>query len=360
MRNRQWIDLRSDTVTKPTEEMWKAMYKAEVGDSMRTDLNPRGEDPTVNRLEEMAAEKLKKEAAMFVPSGTMGNLTSLMAQTQPGEEVIFETESHVYYNELGGFAALGGLATRLVRGRYGFMDPADLAAAIRSPNAYFPRTTVLVLENTHNRQGGAAVSLEEMEAMATVAHKHDLKVHLDGARIFNAAVALAVDASSIAAYSDSVTFCLSKGLSAPVGSVVAGPADFISRARRRRKLLGGDMRQMGVLAAAGIVALETMIDRLSEDHENATALAEGLKELSGLRADRPPIPTNMVFCDLAGLGITAKEFQARMREEGVLCSVQGPLRVRLVTHRMINLEHIKRTLEAARTVLGALEPAIRD
>lgn len=346
----EFLDLRSDTVTLPTDDMRKAMYKAEVGDSMRRDLNPDGEDPTINKLEATAAEKMGKEAAMFVASGTMGNLACLMSHTHPGDEVIFEADAHTYYYEVGSFAAIAGLSPRLVEGKHGLMVPADIEAAIRPSSPYFPTPRLFCTENTHNRGAGNAIRPEEMAAMAKVAREHGLAVHLDGARIFNAAVALDVDVKELAQYADSVMFCLSKGLSAPVGSMVAGSREFIDRARKVRKMLGGDMRQSGFLAAAGIIALEKMVERLAEDHRNAAMLAEGLKDIPHIVLDVAPVPTNMVFVETTELGIDATEFVGKMRKEAVLCAAQGPARVRMVTHRHIAPEHIEQVIEAVRIV----------
>jgi threonine aldolase len=338
------IDLRSDTVTLPTDEMREAMYRAEVGDSMR------GEDPTMNRLEALAAEKIGKEAAIYITSGTQGNLVSLMAHTQHGDEVVFEADHHSYYYEVGGFAAIRGLSPVIVQGRFGVMDPKDIEKAIRPPSSFFPRTSLLFLENTHNRGGGNAITLKEMEAMAGVARKHGLSVHLDGARIFNAAIALGVSAKDIAQYADSVQFCLSKGLSAPVGSLVAGSEDFIKRAKQFRKLLGGDLRQSGVLAAAGIVSLEKMVDRLAYDHHTAKILAEGLGGIPHLALDHPPHPTNMVFFDTKELGIDAAKFVSQLKEESVLATVYAATRVRMVTHRHIDEQMVKQAIQAVQKV----------
>jgi len=342
------IDLRSDTSTLPTQEMREAMYKAEVGDSMR------GEDPTMNKFEELAAETLGKEAAIYVPSGTMGNLVSLMAHTQYGDEIIFEANHHSYYYEVGGYAALRGLSPRIVHGKYGVMAPEDIENAIRAPSPYFPPTRLLVIENTHNRGGGSAITLEEMGVMTEVAHRHDLVIHLDGARIFNAAIALNVEAKEIARFANSVQFCLSKGLSAPVGSAIAGSKDFIARAKRFRRIVGGDLRQSGILAAAGIVALEKMVDRLAEDHHNAALLAEGLRELPRIQIDTPPVPTNMVFVDTSQLGMSGVEFVERLKEYGVLAVAYGPTRVRMVTHRHIKKNHIGQALEAIREIVTSV------
>ncbi|MBI4571377.1 MAG: low-specificity L-threonine aldolase, partial [Chloroflexi bacterium] len=274
------IDLRSDTLTHPTPAMREAMAKAEVGDDVF------GEDPTVRRLEQMAAERMGKEAAVFVASGTMGNLVSLLAHCGRGDEAIVGSEAHVLHYEAGGVPGLGGVQLRPVRNDgHGMIDLDELEATIRLENVHFPRTSAVCLENTHNRCGGGVLTAEETAAVARIARRHGVAVHLDGARIFNAAVALGVAPSELAAQADSVTFCLSKGLSAPVGSLVCGSAEFVQRARRMRKMVGGGMRQAGVIAAAGIVALETMVDRLAEDHEHAQLLARGLAQLPGIRID---------------------------------------------------------------------------
>ncbi len=342
------IDLRSDTVTLPTEEMRRAMAQAEVGDAAR------GEDPTVRRLEALAAEKMGKEAALFVTSGTQGNLVCLMTHTIPGEEVLFDDECHAYYFEAGGFARVAGLSPRLVKSKYGFMEPQDIEAAIRPPSTNYPKTRLLVIENTHNRCGGNAITLEQMASMTETARKYNLSVHLDGARIFNAALALGVEAKDIAAHADSVQFCLSKGLSAPVGSLVVGSQDFIQRARRARKILGGDLRQSGVLAAAGIVALEKMVTRLAEDHNTAKQLRENLMEIPHLVVDLPPHPTNMVFFDTSSLAMSGEEFAVRLREQGVLVSVYGRYRIRMVTHRHIEPSMVGEIVAAIRKVVNSV------
>jgi threonine aldolase len=344
---RDMIDLRSDTVTLPTQAMRDAMYQAELGDSMR------GEDPTMNKLEALAAEKVGKEAAIFVSSGTMGNLVCLMAHTQYGDEVIFEADHHSYYYELGGFAAIRGLSPRLVQGQYGVMAVEDIQAAIRAPSPYFPPTRVLVIENTHNRGGGNAITLDQLSAMTTVARDHELSVHLDGARVFNAAVALGLDAKDITAYADSVQFCLSKGLSAPIGSIVAGSREFITSAKKHRKILGGDLRQSGVLAAAGIIALESMVTRLAEDHQNAAILAEYLKDIPRILLVEPPIPTNMVFFDTQKLGLKATEFVDLLKEHKVLAVVYGDTLVRMVTHRHITPNLVEKAAGAVRNIATA-------
>jgi len=340
------IDLRSDTVTTPTEAMRRAMAAAEVGDDVYQ------EDPTVRRLEEMAAEKMGKEAGLFVPSGTMGNAVAVMTHTRRGDEVILEAESHIYYYEVAGIAVLSGALPRTVPGVRGAITPELLESALRGPNIHYPPTTLLCMENTHNRAGGAVIPLETMRATSDLAHRRGLGVHLDGARIFNAAIALGVPAAVIAATADSVMFCLSKGLGAPVGSVLTGTRAFIERARKNRKMLGGGMRQAGVIAAAGIVALETMVDRLQEDHENARYLAENLAEIPGLAVDPGTVQTNMVMCDVVKPGLSAEELSRRLRERQVLVNANGPSRLRFVTHKDVSRADIARALEIIKDVMA--------
>ncbi|MHB9144415.1 MAG: GntG family PLP-dependent aldolase [Symbiobacteriia bacterium] len=342
------IDLRSDTVTVPTGAMRQAMAEAEVGDDVY------GEDPTVQRLEELAAEMLGKEAALFVPTGTMGNQVSVMTHTRRGEEVILEAESHIFYYEVAGMAALSGAQARTVPGRRGAMDPAAVEAAVRDDsNIHFPRTALVCLENTHNRAGGTVVPLANMAAVADVAHRHGAQVHLDGARIFNAATALGVPVSQVAAPADSVMFCLSKGLAAPVGSLVAGGHDWIGRARKNRKLLGGGMRQVGVLAAAGLVSLTEMVARLPEDHANARRLGEGIANIPGLAIDMETVQTNMVAFDITKPGLDAPALVQRLEEAGVRTGASGPRRVRLVTHKDVSREDVEQTLRTLQRVLQA-------
>jgi len=330
------IDLRSDTVTQPTPAMREAMAGAEVGDDVY------GEDPTVRRLEALAAERMGTEAGLFVASGTMGNLTCLLTHCVRGDEAIVGSEAHVLHHEGGGAAALGGIELRTVpNDARGMLDLAALEAAIRAPGG-LPRTAVVCLENTHNRCGGGVLTVEETAGVAQIARQHGAAVHLDGSRIFNAAVALAVPASRLAAEADSVTFCLSKGLSAPVGSVVCAPAEFVRRARPIRRMLGGGMRQAGVIAAAGIVALETMVDRLAEDHDNARLLARGLAQIPGVRLDAASVQTNIVIFTVDD----GAAFRQRLREAGVLASATGgPNRVRMVTHYGITRRDIEEALE---------------
>ncbi len=342
MKNQDYIDLRSDTVTLPTQEMLEAIRNAELGDDVFR------EDPTVNRLEEKAAEKMGKEAALLVSSGTQANLVSLMANTEPGELVILESQSHIYWYEVGGVSRIAGLLPWPVESLKGALNPKDVEAAIRPKNIHFPKPTLICVENTHNRHGGTIVTPSQINALREVAKTHDLKIYLDGARIFNAAVALEVDVKEIAKDVDNLMFCLSKSLSCPVGSVVVGTQVFIEKARKARKVLGGGMRQAGIIAASGIVALEKMIDRLKEDHENAKHLAQALNEMDGLSVDLENLQTNILLLDIGDLGISAKQFISELKENGVLALDQMPNKIRMVTHRGITRTHIeetKRTIE---------------
>ena len=333
------IDLRSDTVTQPTPAMREAMAKADVGDDVF------GEDPTVRRLEAMAAERMGKEAAVFVASGTMGNLTCLLAHCQRGDEAIVGSEAHVLHYEGGGAAGLGGIELRTVpNDARGMLDLDALEATMRGQNIHFPRTALVCLENSHNRCSGGVITPEETADVARLAHRHGVAVHLDGARIFNAAVALGVPAARLTEQVDSVTFCFSKGLSAPVGSIVCGSSEFIARARKARKMLGGGMRQVGVIAAAAIVALETMVGRLAEDHEHARLLAQGLAQIPGVRIDPASVQTNIVVFDVED----GAAFQRRLRELGVLSGGFSASRLRIVTHYGITRQDIDEALERVR------------
>lgn len=340
------IDLRSDTVTRPTPEMRQAMYEAEVGDDVY------GEDPTVNRLEEAAAQMLGKEAALFVASGTMGNLISLLTHCGRGDEVILGDRSHTFLFEQGGMAALGGITPFPVANQEdGTLRLHDVEAAIRRDDTHFPRTRLVCLENTHNMCNGTPLPVAYMAAASRLAHEHGLMVHLDGARVFNAAVALDVPASDIVQDVDSVMFCLSKGLSAPVGSIVCGSAEFISKARRARKVLGGGMRQAGIIAAAGVVALDRMIDRLAEDHARARTLADGLAELPGI--DVGSVTTNILYFNITeGALKSPEQVELELRSQGILLNSRGGGRFRAVTHYGIEDQDIERALEAVRRTVG--------
>ncbi len=340
------VDLRSDTVTLPTPEMLRAMATAELGDDVY------GEDPTVRRLEELAAERVGKEAALFVPSGTMGNGIAVLTHTRRGDEVICDRTSHIYDAEVGGLAVLSGVQARPLESVDRPLRPEQVEAAIRPDDVHFPRTRLLCLENPHNFGGGTVASPELMARLCATAHRGGLAVHLDGARIFNAAVALGVPAAALAAPTDSVMFCLSKGLCAPVGSMLAGPASWIAEARRARKMLGGGLRQAGVLAAAGIVALETMVERLAEDHANARRLAEGLAAIPGVEVDLEAVQTNMVFVDVVASGLDAAAFVAGLAARGVRAGAVGAARVRFVTHKDVEPAGIGVALDAAASVMA--------
>jgi len=330
------LDFRSDTVTKPSPEMREAAANAEVGDDVYQD------DPTVNRLEALAAEMLGKEAGLFVTSGTQGNAVSILSQTQRGNEVILEERSHIYMNEVGGLAVMGQLMARTIMGKQGWIDPEDIRKSIRGENIHHPETKLLCVENTHNAAGGIPLTVEQMRADWEVAKENNLSVHLDGARVFNAAIALDVDVKRIADYADTVQFCLSKGHAAPVGSMVVGDQDTMDRARKYRKMLGGGMRQAGIIAAPGIVALNSMVDRLADDHENAKVLAGGLERL-GFRI-LYPVETNMVYIDYSGLGWTAEEFLNKCHNLGWEARARGTS-TRLCTHYGIDREDIDSFLE---------------
>ncbi|WP_139488852.1 low-specificity L-threonine aldolase [Brevibacillus dissolubilis] len=336
------IDLRSDTVTKPTEAMIQAMTNAEVGDDVY------GEDPTVNRLEQVAAELLGKEAALLVTSGTQGNQIAVLSHCQNGEEIILEEDSHIFYYEGGAVAALAGVQTRTLQGVRGALTGQQVAKAIRAKDIHAPRTGLVCLENTHNRAGGAVVTPEQMKDVYDVAYSRGVPVHVDGARLFNAAVALGVDVTAFTQYTDTVQICLSKGLSAPVGSILAGSRDFIENARWWRKKLGGGMRQAGFIAAPGILALIEMVDRLAEDHAHAKLLAAGLQALS---LEVMPVETNIVLMDTAKTGIAAVDFLAKLEERGIRAVRFDDYLVRFVTHRHIGEADIRRTVEAVEHIL---------
>jgi threonine aldolase len=320
------IDLRSDTITKPTDAMRQAMANARVGDDVL------GDDPTVRELEALAAEKMNKEAALFVASGTMGNLVCQMVHCRRGDEMILGSESHVFYYEQGGSAAIGSIHPRTVPNLPdGTMALEDIQAAIRPDNIHFPVSRLIVIENTHNRCKGAPIGLDYMDSVRNLADRCGVKIHVDGARIFNAAQALGCTAADLVRHADSVTFCLSKGLAAPVGSVVCGDMEFIRQARRVRKVLGGGMRQVGVLAAAGIVALTDMVARLADDHANAARLAQGLARISGIAIDPLRVKTNIVHFDIEHPGIMAADLVDRLATAGVHVLASGPRQIRAVT-----------------------------
>ena len=341
-----YIDLRSDTVTKPTGDMREAMARAEVGDDVY------GEDPTARRLQERAAEMFGKDAALFVPSGSMGNQIAVRLHTEPGQEVIVEERSHMFNMEMGGMAVISGALAHPIRCADGVMDWDSIAAAIRPKSSYFAQTGLVAVENTQNLAGGTVMTFERMQDIAGRAHALGLPVHLDGARIFNAAIVLKRDVAEIASLFDSVMFCLSKGLAAPVGSMLVGSREFIDRAVPVRRMLGGGMRQVGVLAAAGLVALEKMPARLEEDHANAQLLARGLAEISGVKIDPERVQTNILVFDIAGTGQTTAEFSAKLKQRGVLANGINALEMRMVTHKDVSRDDCETALGAIREVMA--------
>jgi threonine aldolase len=342
------VDMRSDTITQPTPTMRQAMSEAKVGDDVF------GEDPTVNRLEEMVSKRLGKEAALFVASGTMANLVSQLTHCGRGNEMILGDQSHMFVYEQGGSAALGGIHPRCLENKPdGTMALADIEAAIRPDNVHFPRTKLIVLENTHNRCSGSPLNVGYMNSVAELARRYGVKFHVDGARLFNGATALGVDARDLVAEADSVSICLSKGLAAPVGSVVSGNRDFISEARRNRKVVGGGMRQAGILAAAGIVALTEMVDRLADDHVNTRKLAEGLANMDGLSIDLDVVTTNIVFVDVTKKGMTSQIMAEKLDRHGIHLLPTGPNRLRAVTNYHVTSSDIDYALDIFIEILKA-------
>jgi threonine aldolase len=343
-----YIDLRSDTVTKPTPEMREAMAEAEVGDDVY------GDDPTLNRLEELAAHMLGKEAAVFVPSGTMGNLIALMVHCQRGDEAIVGDRSHIYLNEAGGISALGGIIPNPIPNQNdGTLALDDILASIRTEDVHHPITRLICLENTQNSCGGIPLTLEYIQQVGELARTRNLFFHLDGARIFNAATALNIDVKDLVAPADSVMFCLSKGLSSPIGSILVGTKKFIARARHIRKMLGGGMRQVGIVAAAGIVSMEKMTKRLGEDHQRAKKLADGLRNIKGVILDEDTPHTNMIYFNLAEhVPFDEKVVCEKISKYGVLVDWASPRRFRLVTHYWVDEHAVGKTIEAFREVLG--------
>jgi len=339
------VDLRSDTLTLPTPEMREAMARAEVGDDVWE------EDPTVKRLEAMAAERTGKEAGLFVASGTQGNLVSVLSQTRSGQEVLLDADAHIFNNEVAGTSAIGGVQMRAMKTARGFLSPEQVREALRPANIHIPPTGLVCIENTHNRHGGTCCTPEEISAVAAVAHGAGVSVHLDGARLFNAAVALKRDARDFTRDVDTVTFCLSKGLGAPVGSVICGRADLVTHARRIRKMLGGGMRQAGVIAAAGIVALERMTDRLAEDHANARRLAEGVAKLPGISIDLASVQTNIVIFRVGAVGprtaeVATQEIVRGCAARKVKIHAVGPTVIRCVTHKDVDADDVRRSIDA--------------
>jgi threonine aldolase len=344
----EYVDLRSDTVTKPTPEMREAMAEAEVGDDVYRD------DPTVNKLEALAAEKLGKEAAIFVPSGTMGNLLALLIHCQRGDEAIVGNKSHIYLNEAGGMSALGGIQPcPILNQKDGTLALDDVLASIRSEDVHHPITRLICLENTQNICGGVPLTAEYTRQVGEIAHRNNLALHIDGARIFNAAVAQNVDVKELVAPADSVMFCLSKGLVSPIGSMLVGTEKFILRARHLRKMLGGGMRQVGVIAAAGIISLEKMTVRLGDDHAHAKKLAEGLRQIDGIVLDEGSPYTNMIYFNLAGsVRMNAPQVAEKMKDFGVLVDPDDWRRFRLVTHYWIDDDAVEKSILAFKKALN--------
>ncbi|MGQ9609529.1 MAG: threonine aldolase family protein [bacterium] len=339
------IDLRSDTVTKPTPKMREAMFNAEVGDDCY------GEDPTVNALEQLAAEKIGKEAAMYVPTGTMGNTSAIMTHVKHGDSIILEPECHIYYYERGNLSSLAGALPLLAPGDGGCPDP-NIVEELLIPNVNRPKVALVCLENTHNRACGRVIPVEKMKVIYELSHKYNVPVHLDGARIFNAAIALNIDAKEIAKYADSVMFCLSKGLGAPVGSLLTGTKEFIKEARIARKRLGGAMRQAGVIAAAGIIALNEMIDRLREDHENAKLLADELAKIEKVKDGLITGETNMVMIDTKPLKMKASDLALELNKRNVKVSIYGLYKIRLVTNKEVNQDDILIAVDAFKDIIA--------
>ena len=346
------VDLRSDTVTTPSEAMRRAMAGAPVGDDVYR------EDPTVNRLQETVAALLGKEAALFVPSGTMSNQLCLRTLTRMGDEVIIHEAAHVLNSEGGSAAALSGLQLRTVSGEHGTMTPEAVERTIRPAGEHHPRTGAVEMENTHNNAGGTIWPLEAMQAVAAVARAHRLAIHLDGARLWNAHMATGIPLHSYAATADSVSVCFSKGLGAPIGSALAGSRAFVEEARANRKRYGGAMRQAGIIAAGALYAVEHNLDRLVDDHAHAAMLAAYLREVPGLEIAHP-VQTNIVIASISGLGVTGAQVVAALKEQGVLCGLAAPDRVRFVTHLDVGADDVKAAGEIATRTLTALAAAAK-
>jgi threonine aldolase len=345
------IDLRSDTVTRPTAAMRAAVAAAEVGDDVFN------EDPTVNRLQERVAALLGKEAALYVPSGTMSNQICVKAHTQPGDELLCEANCHIYNFEAGGPAVLSGVTCRTFAGDYGILDVSQLDGKIRPVNDHLVRTRLVCLENTHNRGGGRIYPLEKIQAISDWAHQNGLMMHLDGARLWNAVVATGIAAAEWASHFDSVSVCFSKGLGAPIGSALAGPREFVTRAKRIRKLFGGGMRQAGVAAAAALYAVEHHVERLAEDHRHARVIAQAVADTPGLRLDPPEVETNLIWIAVDPELGTAKEVAAALKQRGVLIQVPGPYTLRACTHLDVSAAQAERVAETIRQAVPRLVPA---
>ena len=341
------VDLRSDTTTLPTDEMRQAISGSELGDDVFQG------DPTVNKLQDLAAQRMGKEAALLVPSGTMANLASILTHCGRGAEVILGNRAHTYKYEKGGISAYGGIhSTQIPNQDDGTMQLEDIRAAIRGIDDHFPVTKLICLENTHNVCSGAPLSVKYTKEVANLARAHNIKLHIDGARIFNAAVAQGVEVQELVEDADSMSFCMSKGLAAPVGSVICGSKDFIDQARGIRKGLGGGMRQAGIIAAAGIVALETMVDRLQEDHTNARLLADGIADLPGIILDPESIKTNIIYFDMDDAAMESADFLAALSTKGIQFFDTGPRRFRMVTHYGITAEDILYTIDGFKQTLA--------
>jgi threonine aldolase len=341
-----WIDLRSDTVTRPTPAMRAAMANAEVGDDVF------GEDPTVNRLQERVADLLGKEAALLVPSGTMSNQICLKAHTQPGDELLCEATCHIYNSEAGGPAVLSGVTCRTLEGDYGILDPGQLENKIRKVDDHLVRTRLIALENTHNRGGGRVYPLEKIQAISTWAHANGLMMHLDGARLWNAIVATGIPAAEWGRHFDSVSVCFSKGLGAPVGSALAGSHDFITRARRIRKRFGGGMRQAGVIAAAALYALDHHIDRLAEDHRLAGIIAQAIADIPGLHLDPPEVETNLIWFEVDPELGSNKDIANQLKQKGILVQAVGRQTIRACTHLDVSAAMAERAADAIRKLVA--------
>jgi len=347
MNQPRTVDLRSDTVTKPTPEMRRVMAEAEVGDDVL------GDDPTINRLQEKVARLLGKEAAVYVPSGTMANQTAIRAQTEPGDEIVADLDSHIYFYESGAPFALSGCSIRLLHGQRGQFDADQVRAVFRPRESHFAQTKLVVIENTHNRGGGSIWPLERIAAIRAVADELGLRMHLDGARLMNACVATGIAAAEYARHFDTVSMCFSKGLGAPVGSAVAGNAETIRRVRRFRKMFGGGMRQAGIIAAAAEYALEHNVERLAEDHVNARRLAVALADMPGITINVDEVETNLVFFELDGRLGDARTFCERLRSQGVLMLPESARRARAVTHLDVDAAGVERAIEVLRRLIAA-------
>lgn len=335
----KYIDLRSDTVTKPSDAMRKAMASAEVGDDVF------GDDPTVNRLQEMVAERLGKEAALYVPSGSMGNAICLRAQTVPGDEIIIERFGHIVNYEVASVAAFSGVQTNMIDGIHGMITREQVEPLLKTESLHSPGTKLICIENTHNRAGGTVFPIEEMKKLRVLADERGIGIHLDGARLWNAHIATGIALDDYAELADSMSVCFSKGLGAPIGSCVAGSTGFIDRARRVRKMLGGGMRQVGVVAAAAIYAIENNVKRLAEDHANARHIAEKVAEIDGIAIDLDSVHTNIVIFDVAGTGKTAAEVADKWKSLGVLTLPISQTRIRVVTHLDVSSEDCRKASE---------------